>query len=129
MFWLISILLFCHFLADYSHLTRPWMLAAKAKGTPVWPIFLHACVHTLLMSWVLITYKFIMALSNGGQEVLIGPALALQLISHTLIDVCKGRLNIFETIRTPTSQWHWIVFGADQLLHQLVIIVMVYLCM
>lgn len=129
MLWLIGILLVCHYLADYSHLTRPWMLAAKAKGSPVWPIFLHASVHTALMAVVLVTYKFIMAVSNGGVEIAVGPALALQLVSHTLIDVFKGKLNRFEAIKSPMSVWHWYVFGADQLLHQLVIICMVYICM
>ena len=128
MLGLTASLLICHFLADFTHLSRPWMLKAKATGKPVFPIFCHAAVHTTLMALVLITYKFIRGINDGGHEVLIFPALALQLVSHTLIDTLKGYLNLFEGFRNPASQWHWIIFGADQVCHQLIILWMVYLC-
>lgn len=119
---LTASLLMCHFLADFSHLTRPWMLKAKATGKPIFPIFCHALVHTVLMAIVLLIYK------GCESEIFISFPLLLQLVSHTLIDTCKGYLNLFEGFRNPTSQWHWIIFGGDQLCHQLIILWMVYLC-
>lgn len=114
---LTASLLACHYLADYSHLTRPWMLKAKATGSPILPIISHAMVHVVLMAIVMF--------SLGVDGKLAQTALLLQLVSHTIIDVVKGKLNVFPAIKNPTNQWHWITFGGDQLLHQLVILWMV----
>lgn len=115
---LLGILFFCHYLGDYSHLTRPWMLKAKASGSPILPIFAHALVHTVLMGLVLFGYF--------SPDKYVGPLL-LQLISHTLIDIFKGKLNRFEVIKSHISVWHWYIFGFDQYLHHFVILIMVYL--
>lgn len=95
------------------------MLKAKAVGSPVTPIFAHAMVHSVMM------YVVMLAMIGNTQSVLY--AFYLQLFSHTIIDVCKGKLNVFPAIKNPASQWHWITFGGDQLLHQLVILWMVYM--
>lgn len=40
---------FCHFLGDYTHLSTNWMLTAKRLGKPLFPILVHAFVHSILM--------------------------------------------------------------------------------
>lgn len=113
----ILILLFiCHFLADYTHLSTAWMLNAKKSGTPLFPIFCHALVHSVLMTLVLIFYV------DFTSAILLG---LFQLGAHFLIDVWKGKMNSWFTfIQSPENKWHWIIFGLDQLLHALVIIKM-----
>ncbi len=111
-------LFFCHFLADYTHLSNAWMLNAKRLGKPLIPIFTHAMVHTLLMG------IFLGCL--GVQNAIL--LMAFQLLSHFLIDVWKGRMNgWFPALQSPANKWHWVIFGFDQFLHALVIILMAYL--
>jgi Protein of unknown function (DUF3307) len=115
---LILLLFFCHWLADYSHLQTSWMLKAKMKGSPILPIFVHACVHSLLMGICLFFF------TNTNTLLIV---VAIELISHFAIDVWKGKMNIwFPTIANPTNQWHWIVFGFDQMLHHTVIVIMAW---
>jgi len=46
-----------------------------------------------------------------------------QLFTHFCIDVLKGKLNVwFPSLSNPANKGHWYVFGADQLAHQIVII-------
>lgn len=108
-------LFFCHFLADYTPLTTSWMLQAKKFGKPLFPIFIHALVHSVLMGLFLlcigINYIF--------------PLMAIQLTTHLFIDVMKGRLSgWFPALLQTENKWFWIVFGADQFMHALVIILM-----
>ena len=108
-------LFICHFLADYTHLSTTWMLNAKRLGKPFLPILAHAMVHTLLMG--------ILLGCLGVSNVIL--LMIFQLITHFLIDVWKGRMNgWFPVLQSPVNKWHWIVFGFDQLLHALVIIIM-----
>lgn len=109
-------LFICHFLADYTHLSTRWMLNAKKLGTPLLPIFSHALVHSILMIIFLMFFVDInLALKLGY----------IQLITHFLIDIWKGKMNYyFPSLQSPSNTWHWIVFGFDQLLHTIVIILM-----
>jgi hypothetical protein len=110
-------LFICHFLADYTHLSTAWMLNAKRLGKPLFPIFAHAGIHTILM------FLFLVFFTNNLELVL--NLSAFQLNTHFLIDVWKGRMNgWFPALQSPANKWHWIVFGFDQLLHAIVIIVM-----
>ena len=120
---LIGILNVCHYLADYVTVT-PWMLAAKSKGKPIWLIILHANEHTLLMGIGICIYCIFFGFLP---DLLMALALVLQLISHSIIDIIKGRLNYFECIRNPARKTHWVIFGLDQLMHQTVILLMVYI--
>lgn len=107
-------LFICHWLADYTHLSTVWMLNAKKFGKPILPILTHAMVHTLLMG----IFLGCLGVSNA---ILL---MVVQLITHFLIDVWKGRMNgWFPALQSPTNKWHWVVFGFDQLLHAIVIIV------
>lgn len=109
-------LFICHWLADYTHLSRPFMLNAKRFGEPLMPILYHACVHGLLM---------VVYLSFFVNDVVMLKLFMFQVVTHFLIDVWKGKMNSwFPTLQSPANKWHWIVFGFDQLLHALVIIIM-----
>lgn len=116
---LLIVLLFTHWLADYTHLSRPWMLAAKRLGKPVLPIVAHAGVHALLV--------YLIALIVASLEVAIILGL-FQWISHALIDIWKGRMNVwFPSLRNPANVYHWYVFGIDQFFHLSIIALTVYL--
>ena len=116
MLLLISLFI-CHFLADYTHLSTTWMLTAKQLGKPLFPILTHASIHATLMSIVL-------AITIGFNQTWLYLVI-FQLITHFLIDVWKGRMNgWFPKLKSPANKWHWIVFGFDQLLHAIVIIIM-----
>jgi hypothetical protein len=109
-------LFICHFLADYTHLSTAWMLNAKRLGTPLFPIFMHAFVHMFIMG------AFLSVIGLKDELYFLMP---FQLITHFLIDVWKGKMNSwFPSLQSPANKWHWVVFGFDQLLHALVIILM-----
>jgi hypothetical protein len=113
-------LFICHFLADYTHLSSNWMLSAKRLGKPLFPIFAHAGMHTILMFITLIYFDVDLKLTLELS--------AFQLTTHFLIDLWKGRMNgWFASLQSPANKWHWIIFGFDQFLHALVIIIMSYL--
>jgi len=117
---LTLILLFlCHFLADYTWLSTSWMLNAKKLGKPLTPILFHALIHALLMGVALkILYP------NSGIVLWL---IYFQFGSHFLIDVWKGRMNgWFPSIQSPANKLHWVLFGFDQFLHSIVILVMAY---
>ena len=110
-------LFICHFLADYTHLSTAWMLNAKRLGKPLHPIFTHAFIHASLM----LVFLSLFGLSGSKLFCLF----TFQLNTHFLIDVWKGKMNSwFPSLQSPANKWHWIVFGFDQLLHAIVIILM-----
>lgn len=116
--YLLLTLFFCHFLADYTHLSTSSMLNAKRLGTPLLPIFAHACVHGLLMAVPL-------TIVLGFQWKMVGLEY-FQIGTHFIIDLWKGKMNVwFPSLQSPANKWHWIVFGFDQFLHITVIVVMV----
>lgn len=111
----------CHFLADYTHLSTAWMLNAKRLGKPMFPILSHAAAHAFLMGFFLIVY-YVKTIPHNTWFFVV----TFQLLSHFLIDVWKGRMNgWFPSLQSPANKWHWVVFGADQFLHAVVIILMV----
>jgi hypothetical protein len=92
----------CHWAADFTHLSTDWMLNAKKYGKPLYPIFVHALVHAILF---------------------------FQLTTHFFIDLLKGKINfLFRRLEDPTNKFHWWVFGADQFMHHLIVILTVYYC-
>lgn len=118
-----EIILIClsigHFLGDYTHLSTNWMLSAKRYGKPLSPILCHALVHTIFVQIVLIFFI------NDWSRILI--SMLFMLITHFSIDVVKGRINkYFPSVQQPSNKIHWYIFGADQLLHFIVIIIIVF---
>jgi len=119
---LLMLLFLCHWIADYTHLSTSWMLSAKRFGKPLIPIFIHACVHVCLMVTAI---KLTMIYHSDFRVDIIYQVALIQLLTHFIIDVWKGRMNgWFPAIQSPANKWHWIVFGFDQFLHALVIIFM-----
>lgn len=115
---LIVLLFVCHWLADYTHLQRPWMLKAKMTGTPISHIAVHALVHAVLMSFCLLFF------ASGELLVFL---VFFEWITHFIIDMGKAKANVwFPILKYPTHQFHWIVFGFDQFLHHAIIVLMVY---
>lgn len=114
---LLICLFFCHFLADFTPLSTPWMLRAKLHGTPLFPILAHASVHATLMGIVLLTF--------GCQNAL--ELICFQLLSHFLIDVAKGRASAqFPSLKSNATPGYWAVMGIDQFFHATVILLMVH---
>lgn len=111
---LLISLLVCHYLADFC-LTLPVMIRAKADGRTLWPILLHAGAHAVLMGGCL-------ALWGTGYQLLTA-LVATELGSHFAIDVAKGRLtHRFGVLADQQQRAYWMVYGLDQLLHVLVVV-------
>lgn len=109
-------LFICHWLADYTHLSTSWMLNAKRLGKPIFPIFIHACVHGSLMGIFLLFFVNI-------QIILL--VISIQIVSHFLIDLWKGKMNSWlPLLQSPMNKFHWYIFGFDQLLHTIIILTM-----
>lgn len=109
----------CHWLGDYTHLSTKWMLDAKRVGKPLGPIFIHALVHTALMTLVSMLFT--------TDEVVLITIFLFQLITHFSIDILKGKLNVwFPVLADSTKKSHWYIFGGDQMAHQIVIILQTY---
>lgn len=102
-------LLISHFLFDYASALTPKMLEAKSKGYPIFPIFQHALLHTL---GVLI----ILLINSTNWEIILA-ACFLELVSHTIIDTTKGRIENKYPIFKENNRWHWHLFQIDQFLH------------
>ena len=118
----------CHWLADFTHLSTDWMLSAKKFGKSLFPILCHAFVHALLMGVFLEIYYYSQLRNYNPIDfnfTFIDKLIVFQLATHFLIDVWKGRMNgWFPALQSPANKWHWVVFGFDQLLHGIVIILM-----
>jgi len=116
---LFLILLFvCHFLADFTWLSRPFMLKAKRFGTPVWPILAHALVHGVLM--FLLSLCFL----SFSAAILV---FIIQTLAHWLIDIGKGRATYYiKSTQDNTNVEYFVLFGLDQTLHNLTIILIWY---
>lgn len=112
-------LLVCHYLADFC-LTLPVMIRAKADGKTLWPIALHSLVHAVLMGVCLAVF--------GVRWGLLLQLLLLEFASHFIIDTAKARLSAhFPVLTDAQRKPYWMVYGFDQLLHQLVVIVIWYM--
>lgn len=109
----------CHYIADYQ-LTTPKMIAAKSHGKTYLPILQHAVIHATLMTICLLLF---------GVNFQIGLYLfVLQLVTHFLIDVGKGRINKrFPKTADTTQKIYWQVYGLDQFLHTMVILIMSFI--
>ena len=118
--YLLLSLLFCHFLGDFTHLSTNWMLKAKKLGEPLFPIFCHASVHAILM--IIVLFLFNISLTK------IILLFFIELISHFIIDVLKGKLNVWSpNLANPINKFHWYIFGFDQFLHIVTILFIVSL--
>ena len=116
---LLITLLVCHYLADFC-LTMPVMIRAKTDGRNLWPIALHATIHAVLIGLCLLVYGV------GWQLLLV--LIVTELVSHFAIDVLKAQISIrFPYWSDNRHKPYWMLYGLDQLLHQIVMIVIWYL--
>lgn len=116
--YLLIALLGCHYLADFC-LTAPVMIRAKSDGRKLWPIVLHAAIHSALMGLCLLVYGI------GWRSLLI--LTMIELVSHFVIDVLKTRVSIrFPYLSDNRHKPYWMLYGLGQLLHQMVVIVIWY---
>jgi hypothetical protein len=121
---LLTGLLASHFLCDYIPLSTSIMLSAKRIGKPLGPIFNHALVH---MIGVLVVLGIALQFTHISAVVAI-ICLLVELSTHFIIDVLKGRCNTwFPVVANPANKSHWVIFGFDQLLHQLVMLLICYI--
>ena len=117
--FLILFLLLCHYLADFC-LTSPAMIQAKADGRNPWPILLHAGIHAGLVSICLLFWQ------TPWKTLLL---VLLELVSHFLIDTAKGRLTArFPALADMQQKPYWMLYGLDQLLHLMVLVMIWYFC-
>ena len=116
----LGIMLICHYLADFCF-TSPSMIRAKADGRNPWPILLHAGIHAGLVGLCLLVW-------DVSWNLLLMLAL-VELISHFLIDTAKGRLTAhYSILANIQKKPYWMLYGLDQLLHLLVIVLIWYFC-
>jgi hypothetical protein len=102
-----------HFLGDFTPLNR-WFIAAKRYGKPWYSVAGHGAVNGVL-------YGIAVLLLVNWESALL--AFAIETVSHTGIDIMKGRINkLFPIVEDNTRPIYWTVMGADQLLHQTVLI-------
>jgi hypothetical protein len=108
----LATLLVCHYLADFC-LTMPMMIRAKADGRNLWPIALHATIHAVLIGLCLLVYGV------GWQLLLV--LMMTELVSHFAIDILKAQISIrFPYWSDNRYKSYWMLYGSDQLLHQMV---------
>lgn len=115
---LISLLL-CHYLGDYQ-LTNRRMLSAKADGQRLFPILEHAGVHAILMLLVLFAFGV------PWQTTLL--CFLIELSTHFAIDVSKGKITKhYPNLADMHCKPHWQLYGLDQLLHTLFVLLIYHL--
>ena len=115
MMLLLIVLLICHYLADFC-LTWPALIRSKADGRNVWPILLHAVLHAVLMGACLLVFGVNVELSLW--------LMLLEVVTHFVIDFGKAAVSVKVPLLADVKQKaYWVLFGLDQLLHQLVVVV------
>ena len=113
-------LIVCHYLADFC-LTMPVMIRAKAEGKNLWPIALHAAIHAMLVGLCLLIY--------GIEWKLLSLMMSVEWLSHFVIDTSKARVSIrYPRLADSHYKPYWMLYGFDQLLHLLVIVLIWYCC-
>jgi hypothetical protein len=114
--WLMACLLVGHFLGDFTPLATARMQKAKAAAKPMWPIAAHAAVHAVLAGLA------IGLVAVPGLQ-LLGMAVAIQFVSHFVIDAVRARISRDSKVLRDVSRGaFWRFLGFDQLLHGLVLV-------
>ncbi len=115
---LLAVLLLTHYLGDFTHLSTPRMLEAKATGRSISWIGAHAGVHAVLGLAV-----GLVARPTGG---ILLAAFVLELVTHFLIDTGRAKLCAsFPSCATTDNDAYWYLLGVDQLLHGWVLLAIV----
>lgn len=113
---LLACLLVGHFLGDFTPLSTPRMLEAKARGGPLLPIAAHAAVHAVL------TGAVVLVVVRPGLE-LAGLAVGIQFASHLALDGLRARLGVkIRSFGDPANNAFWTALGLDQLAHAVILV-------
>jgi hypothetical protein len=113
---LLAFLFVAHFLGDFTPLASARMLDAKAKGTPLGPIALHALIHAVLVGIV------VTAIARPAPLLILGAA-SIEFWTHLGLDWFKGRLGARNpAFADPVRRPFWTALGVDQLAHALVLV-------
>jgi len=112
----MCLLLLSHYLFDFVFVT-PSMLKSKATGSGC-GILTHSLSHTVSMMMILLFWGV-----SRSDVVLLG---LVQYDTHLVIDSVKCAIGVFWPCDSTTKRY-WVTFGADQLLHQLVIVGMTWM--
>lgn len=114
--WLLALLLFGHFLGDFTGISTKKMLEAKETGrAPGW-IFVHAGVHGLLVGLAVFAVV-------RPSLIVLGLAVAIEWGTHFLIDLTRTRTGLrWPQLRDMGKKPFWISLGLDQLAHGLVLL-------
>lgn len=115
---LILILTFLiHWLFDFTPLSTKTMNEAKNMGNPIFPIFLHACLHG--------TGIFILLIFTQSDMNKAWLSAFFILITHFLIDLLKGKICYFnQEYLDYDNARYWMLLGFDQFLHSFCLILM-----
>ena len=119
-------LFFCHLLSDYTPFSTKEMLIAKSTGKPLFPIAKHAFVHFTVM-FIFLTVYFSITVGTDNIDVTkaVFFACLFEFVTHFFIDTLKGRFIVwFPKFKDTTKYSHWVLFGADQYAHTIVILLM-----
>lgn len=115
---LLLAFLLAHFLGDFSRLATDRIQEAKARGGPLGPIAGHAAVHGVLIGAAA-------ALIARPGWLLVAGAVGIEVVTHFLIDAGRARLGArVPAIRDPERRLFWYAYGADQLAHLVILVVL-----
>ncbi|MDR2970776.1 MAG: DUF3307 domain-containing protein [Bacteroidales bacterium] len=143
-FLLLFALNLAHFLGDFTPLNK-WFISAKQYGKPVWLVACHGALNGALygitVGLFILSLKYLFfapfavnlctfavkkLLEHPLKMILI--VFTIETVTHTLIDILKGRINRrFPVVQNSEKSTHWVVMGADQFLHQVVLIGILFL--
>lgn len=123
--YLTGLLLFCHFLGDFTPLGRnARMIEAKRYGTPIMPILAHASRHAIMMLFAMKFWCWMFDVTASYS--IIVWLFFFQWLMHFSIDIMKGLLTSwFPVFEDDSKEPKWILFGFDQFLHGITILLMV----
>jgi hypothetical protein len=113
---LLVALFAAHFLGDFTPLASARIQEAKARGTPLGPIALHALVHAILVAIA------VAAVARPALSLVLAAA-AVEFGTHLGLDWFRGRMGSRSpALSDPGTQAFWTALGLDQLAHALVMV-------
>jgi len=114
--YLLAGFFFAHYLGDFTPLSTPGMLAAKANAKPMWLIAAHALVHTLLVALAILIVVF-------PSWSILALAAAIEFVTHFVLDASRARLGRrVPALNDPNRNIFWYFLGLDQFAHALVLL-------
>jgi hypothetical protein len=107
-----------HFVADYLLQPR-WMIEGKASFAKPGG-YVHVVIHAL--------GSLLILAPAGVSTVMIAALVVAEAVVHYIIDYAKARWSLLHP-SDPERKSYWAAHGADQFMHQLTYVVMLFLVM